>query len=282
MPRLQQFLFVPVEGDAKLPSGSQLVALQQFLNAFGFLHLAGTPPVMGANPTGDLPKSTLGTADQGTVEALKHFQLFFGLDDTGKLDVATAAKLNLPRCANPDRHEEGEPSSRVRVGVNPWGKVDLTYSFINFSKKLTQSKVQDAFKSAFRLWSASSALTFKKTSDGGDITIQFFPPDEPGYTFDGPFGTLAITYFPQDGRAQFDDDEEWTALDSPPPGTGSGIDLVSVAAHEIGHALGLDHSNDPASLMFPMYDGPHRFLSANDRSRIQSLYGTKDDDDTVG
>jgi hypothetical protein len=51
------------------------------------------------------------------------------------------------------------------------------------------------------------------------------------------------------------------------------VDLLTVAAHEIGHNLGLDHSSDPDSLMFPAYVGPHRFLAQDDVAGVQSLYG---------
>jgi hypothetical protein len=57
--------------------------------------------------------------------------------------------------------------------------------------------------------------------------------------------------------------------------TSSGFDLVSVAAHEFGHSLGVDHSTVKESLMFPTYSGLHHFLSQDDISGIQSIYQSK-------
>lgn len=53
-----------------------------------------------------------------------------------------------------------------------------------------------------------------------------------------------------------------------------GYSLFLVAAHEFGHALGLDHSTVPEALMYPMY----RFLEGSplhedDVKGIQHLYG---------
>lgn len=55
-----------------------------------------------------------------------------------------------------------------------------------------------------------------------------------------------------------------------------GFNLFLVAAHEVGHALGLSHSNDQRALMFPNYAyiSPSEFpLSPDDISGIQSIYG---------
>jgi len=52
------------------------------------------------------------------------------------------------------------------------------------------------------------------------------------------------------------------------------FNLFLVAAHEFGHALGMAHSSDPGSLMYPVYSyGKGYPLSEDDIKGIQSLYG---------
>lgn len=62
--------------------------------------------------------------------------------------------------------------------------------------------------------------------------------------------------------------------DSNPTGT----NLFIVAAHELGHSLGLSHSNDPGALMYPTYSytDPKEFLlPQDDIDGIQAIYGNK-------
>lgn len=76
------------------------------------------------------------------------------------------------------------------------------------------------------------------------------------------------------GDVHFDDAETWTMLERLVP-SGQPMDLVTVAAHEIGHALGLGHSNVACALMNAFYTGLHRYLSQDDVNGIQSIYGNR-------
>lgn len=51
------------------------------------------------------------------------------------------------------------------------------------------------------------------------------------------------------------------------------IDFQTVALHELGHSLGLLHSSDSSSVMYPAYKGGDRDLGADDIAGIQAIYG---------
>jgi hypothetical protein len=69
----------------------------------------------------------------------------------------------------------------------------------------------------------------------------------------------------------------WTWQDGPASVT-SGIDLQGVACHEIGHSLGLGHTNIAGSTMTPAISGTgvvQRSIEADDKAGIQAIYGVK-------
>lgn len=251
-------------GLRKNSKGESVDNLQQFLKKFGYLE--------GKNKE---VKEDARDANFGneTEIALQNYQKFHGLTQTGELDEATVKQMNVPRCGFPDSDEK--TANFVSQG-NKWSKNDLTYKFLNFSSDLTEDEVRSSITIAFTLWSEVTPLTFTETTeDNADILISFVTgehgDDDP---FDGIGNVLAHAYFPPPnsgdlaGDVHFDDSETWS-LNLPP----SGFDLATVAAHELGHSLGLSHSNVQGSLMFPSYSGPQRSLHQDDIAGIQSIYG---------
>ena len=91
------------------------------------------------------------------------------------------------------------------------------------------------------------------------------------FQFEGTGGSLAHAFPPEDGVAHFDDDEVFT------DGTSAGINLFSVALHEIGHLLGLRHSQNTSAIMYKTYKAydPSMTLTSEERDGIEYIYGKR-------
>ena len=55
--------------------------------------------------------------------------------------------------------------------------------------------------------------------------------------------------------------------------------MYHILKHEVGHFLGLRHSNDTLSLMYPIFSGENLQLSRNDSLTLIDIY---DDQNTKG
>jgi hypothetical protein len=93
------------------------------------------------------------------------------------------------------------------------------------------------------------------------------------YPFSGPGGVLAHTFYPANpnpepiaGDMHLNDSESWHI--------GTNTDLFSVTLHELGHALGLGHSDNPGDVMYPYYKMVTG-LAAGDVAAIQTLYAAQ-------
>ncbi|XP_006887412.1 PREDICTED: stromelysin-2-like [Elephantulus edwardii] len=153
-----------------------------------------------------------------------------------------------------------------------WSKSTLTYRIMNYTPKLSSYAVDSAVERALKLWEAVTPLTFTRLYDGeADIMISFMHRDQEAFAV--PPHALAFAFSPRstlNEHIHFYDDIWWTE-------DYSGINFFYVAAHEIGHSLGLFHSNDPEALMYTFYKEPkdqsQSLLSQDDVKNIQSLYG---------
>lgn len=174
----------------------------------------------------------------------------------------------------PDAGNEDESISKYRA-ISQWGKTNITYFFVNGTNKISGETERDLIRAAFKLWADETPLSFNEVADSAqaDILIGWAEGEHgDGDPFDGPGDVLAHASYPNPYNDRqvflhFDDSERWVNSET------QNVDLLTVAAHEIGHNLGLDHSNDPNALMFPSYSGPHRSLGNDDIAGVQSLYG---------
>lgn len=181
--------------------------------------------------------------------------------------------------------EEDESLSNFILHGNKWNKTNLTYFHDKGTSDIINNEERNGIKGALILWSKVTPLVFTEVfnAQSADIVISFEMGDHGDNSpFDngGNSGSniLAHAFFPPPnsgslaGDIHFDDFENWTLLERA-PFSGQPIDLVTVAAHEIGHALGLRHTDVPSALMYPIYNGSHRYLDNDDIQGIQALYG---------
>lgn len=134
-------------------------------------------------------------------------------------------------------------------------------------------------QNAFLAWSAVANLTFIQVADCGQAVDASCAGTDSnirigGHAIDGANGALAHGYYPPAngnsiaGDIHFDSAETWDLSFA-----GSGFSIFQVLTHELGHALGLNHTLVANSLMNAFYSEAFSGPQADDIAGMQFLYG---------
>ena len=157
------------------------------------------------------------------------------------------------------------------------GTAAISYVFSRVTARLDSTTAESEILRAMAEWSKVAAVTWQPgINPAGTATVNILfatYAHGDGYPFDGPGGILAHTFYPAPpnpepiaGDVHFDDSESWHV--------GTNTDVFSVALHELGHALGLGHSDDPNAVMYPYYKIVTT-LAAPDKAAILTLYAAQ-------
>ena len=145
--------------------------------------------------------------------------------------------------------------------------------FSDFDSFINDPGFQDEITTSLSAWENVADIRFVLASDSDNADIKF------GWReIDGSGDVLAQTTVPSSGALEnvtiaMDVDEDWFVSGDAPFGQ---FDFSSTVTHEIGHAIGIDHSQSRQALMNAAYSSSIFEIQQDDIDASIAIYGEND------
>lgn len=166
------------------------------------------------------------------------------------------------------------------------GKVTWSFATVSYAggyqydAQISDAAYQADIRRAFDTWEKVAGIDFVESVDSSSVGIRlgFDAIDgaskvvgEARYqgVSDSNFIASSPRYSITKAEIRFDTAENWSTGTSTPVNR---VNFYSVALHEIGHAIGLDHSDDLMTVMYPMNQN-QQALGTGDIQGITTIYG---------
>ncbi|HYH99651.1 matrixin family metalloprotease [Hyalangium sp.] len=209
------------------------------------------------------------TAAQAYLSELGYFQMQH-LPISGTVDEQTWRDFDKPRCGISDLDASHFWKSGPRAPAR-WEKSTVTLAVDPDAPGWTR----DVAREASRVWQSQVPLSLQWVDAFHTADIQIsFTPDRHGDGASLQPPTVAHAFAPGtrwSGNVHFRAATKWASTM-----TQGVLDLQTYMIHELGHALGLGHSSESASIMRAQPRNGQRELSPRDIVAIKALYSRHD------